>query len=121
MAQHTVVVAASPDEGTRAHVRLTLGSERYVVREAADTDGTIEAIARHHPALLVLDLALPGAGALAIARTVREQPDTASIRTLLVARRDELPEGADGVDATLGLPATSLSLLQKVEELLHGA
>jgi DNA-binding response OmpR family regulator len=103
-------------------VRLTLGDERFRVIEATDTDGAVVAVASELPALLLLDHGLPGAGALAIARTVRAQPETSTARAIvLVPRGTELPGDAEGVDATLALPATSFALLRKVETVLAGA
>jgi DNA-binding response OmpR family regulator len=115
----TFVLVASGDEGVRSHVRLTLGDERFDVHEAADTDDAVRAIATSTPSLLVLDLALPGTGALAIARSVRAQPETQHARTLILMQRsDTVAEDAPGVDSTLAFPSTSFALLRKVDELL---
>jgi DNA-binding response OmpR family regulator len=114
----TRVLVASPDEGIRAQVRLTLGDERFTVTEAADTDDAIRAVAGEVPALTILDLTLPAPGALAFARTLRSQPETSSVRVLLlVPRGQDTPADAEGVDASLAVPMTSFALLRKVDEL----
>jgi two-component system, OmpR family, alkaline phosphatase synthesis response regulator PhoP len=114
----TVVLVASGDEGLRAQVALTLGDDRYQVIEADDTEAAIVAIATQLPPLLVLDAALEGAGALAIAKSIRAQPETAGSRVLvLTTRGDGAPADAPGVDATLALPFTSLALLRKNDTL----
>lgn len=119
MDERTCVLVASADDGVRSHVRLTLGDERFDVREAEDTDGAIRSIATEMPALVVMDLSLPGTGALAIARSVRAQPETAGTRMLILVRRsDAVPEDAPGVDATLAFPSTSFALMRKADELL---
>lgn len=119
MDERTRVLVASGDDGVRSHVRLTLGDERFEVAEAEDTDGAVRAIASAPPDLMVLDLALPGTGALAIARSVRAQPETRHARTLLLMQRsDELEEDAAGIDSVLAFPSTSFALLRKVDELL---
>jgi DNA-binding response OmpR family regulator len=119
--RHTVVVA-SADAGLRAQLRLTLGEQRFHLVEAHDTDGAVLAIAASTPRLLVLDLALPGTGALSLARTVRSQPTTAATSTLLlVARGAPTPQDAVGIDATLAVPTSSLSLLRRIESLLAAA
>jgi DNA-binding response OmpR family regulator len=116
------VLVASPDEGTRSQIRLTLGADRYTVVEAADTDDAIRAVAGEIPALAILDLTLPGAGALAFARTLRSQPETAGLRVLLlVPRGEEPPAAADVIDASLAFPTTSFALLRKVDDLQAGA
>lgn len=114
-----VVLVASADEGTRAQVRMTLGVDRFDVHEAHDTDEAVRVIAEGSPMLLVLDLALPGRGALAVARSVRSQPGTALAKSLvLVPRGEQAPADAVGVDATLAVPTTSFALLRKVDDLL---
>ncbi len=116
------MLVASADEGTRAQVRLTLGDERFDLHEASDSDAAVHVIVGSQPRLLVLDLALPGAGALAIARTVQERSGDDRPRILvLVPRGESLPESAPGVDATLAMPATSFALLRKVDSLLEDA
>jgi DNA-binding response OmpR family regulator len=114
----TTVVVGSADAGTRAQVALTLGDDRYRVLEAADTEATLRLVAAHLPALLVLDATLPGPGALAVARSVRAQPETRDSRCVVLTRRGEGVTGAEGVDATLALPFTALALLRKVDGLL---
>ena len=122
MSDATTVLVASGDAGTRAQVLLTLGDERFEVREAEDTDATLRVIAEQLPPLVVLDVNLAGAGALAVARSLRRQPETAATRVLVLTRRDApVPADATGVDATLALPFTALALLGKVGTLIEGA
>jgi DNA-binding response OmpR family regulator len=113
------VLVASADAGTQAQVALTLGADRFRIIEASDTAAAVRAVAADLPPLLVLDAELPGAGALAIARTVRSQPETAGSRVLILVRRgDSAIDDEPGVDATLAVPFTAFALLRKVEGLL---
>lgn len=118
MSDVTAILVASADEGVRAQVRLTLGDERFVVSEVTDTDDAIRALAADRPHVLVIDLALPGKGALALARSARSQPETAEVRTLVLIPRGEQVEDAYGIDATLALPSTSFALLHKIDGLV---
>ena len=119
MGDRVRLVVASADEAIRSQVRLTLGRERFDVHEAEDTDAVVLDVATAVPDLLVVDRALPGAGALALAGTLRAQPVTSHLRTLLLVERGDEPSGrAGGVDATLALPVTGFALLRKVEALL---
>lgn len=113
------VLVASGDPGTRAQVLLTLGDERFVAHEAGHTDEALRVIATVLPPLVVLDIELEGAGALAVARSLRHQPETAGLHTLLLTRRDSpVADDVDGVDATLALPFTAFALLRKVDALV---
>jgi CheY-like chemotaxis protein len=121
VAQTTPVLVACGDEGLRGQVSLALHGDRYEVTTARDTDEAVRAVASRLPSVLIADLELGGAGALALAHTVRQQPETKGIRVLLVT--SEGPRVADqpsGVDATLLAPFTSLALLRKVDGLLAG-
>jgi two-component system, OmpR family, phosphate regulon response regulator PhoB len=115
----TSVVVVSTDVGTRSHVRLTLGDDRFEIREAGDTASAIHLVAEQQPAVMVLDLDLPGGGALALARSLRSQPETETVRTLvLVPRGGTVPDESTGIDASLMVPATTFALLKKVDGLL---
>jgi DNA-binding response OmpR family regulator len=115
----TSVVVVSTDVGTRSHVRLTLGADRFEIREAEDTASAIHLVAEQQPTVMVLDLELPDGGALALARSLRSQPETEKVRTLvLVPRGGSAPEDASGIDASLMVPTTTFALLKKVDGLL---
>lgn len=122
MGDRTRVLVASGDEGLRAQAQLTLGEERFDVHVAVDTESAVRAVALAVPDVLILDIELPGQGALAIARSLRSQPETASMPTLLLLPRGQmLPADTSGLDATLSTPTSSFTLLRKVDLLLEGA
>lgn len=100
---------------------LALDGDRFEVATAQDTDDAVRALATRLPGLLVADLHLGGAGSLALARTVRQQPETQAIKVLLLIPPGEQVgnEQLPGVDATLSAPFTSLALLRKVHGLLE--
>lgn len=116
------VLVADADQGTRAQVRVTLGSGSYDVVEAAETAAAIEHIAAVLPDLVLLDVALPGAGGLRLTRSLKAQPETRDAVVVLLfdktAPVDRAAGRAAGVDGFLAKPFSSLSLLQKVAALL---
>ena len=115
----TPVLVACADEGLRGQVTLALDGERFEVATASDTDEAVRALATRLPELLIVDLDLGGAGSLALARTVRKQPETQAVHVLLlVPTGQRAPDELPGVDATLVAPFTSLALLRKVAGLL---
>lgn len=119
MADSVEVVVASPDAGLRGQVSLALGGGRFAVTEVTDTGEVVDRIAQHPPDVLIADARLEGHGALALARTLRDQPETATVRVLvLTSPGDPLPEDAPGVDAALTTPFTSLALLRRLEAVL---
>ena len=119
MSHRACVMVASAEDVIRSQVRLILGDERFDVHEAEDTDAVVLHVASAVPELLVVDRCLPGAGALALAGTLRTQRSTSHLRTLLLVERgDEPADHQLGIDATLTVPVTGFALLRKVEALL---
>ncbi len=121
MSRHNVVVA-SADGDVCTQLRMVLRGERYAVATVADMDAALIEIALAVPEVLVLDAELPGGGgAMALARILRAQPETAGVRTLLLERTATTEAGLpDGVDARVTLPVTALTLLRHVESLCAG-
>lgn len=121
--RHTVLVADA-DEGTRALVRVTLDGPTYRVVEADDTGSALRAVATSRPSLLLVDAALPGAGGVAVTRSLKAQPETRDTTVVLLVDR---PGSADadaarevGVTEFLAKPFTAFALLRKVTTLLGG-
>ncbi len=115
------ILVADADEDVRSLVRLTLTGESYRVVEAAATDEAILAVARHRPDLVVIDMDLPGHGGLAVAKSIKAQPETAGAQVVLLFDRTR-PVDRDhardlGVDDELAKPFTAFALLKKVEQL----
>ncbi len=73
------IVLADDHQVVRSGLRLLLQNERGfdVVAEASDVEGARRAVHGHRPAVLVLDLNMPGESSLEAIPTIREQsPDT---------------------------------------------
>jgi len=73
------IVLADDHAVVRSGLKMVLGQEAdlEVVAEAGDIDGARRAVRGHHPAVLVLDLNMPGGSGLdAIAKIRAESPET---------------------------------------------
>lgn len=115
------VLVADADEGIRTLVRLTLDGDSYRVVEATDTESALLSIAGALPDLIVLDAGLPGAGGLAITRSLKAQPETRDAQIVLLFDKAEpvdQDQGRDvGVDEFLAKPFNAFALLKKVSAL----
>lgn len=115
------VLVADADPDVRALARLTLDGEAYRVVEAADTETALRTVAAERPEVIVLADDLPGAGGVAITRSVKAQPETRDARVVLVVDRgrpvDRAAADAAGVAAVVGRPVTALGLFRAVDEL----
>lgn len=85
------------DESTiREVLRRYLEREGYLVSEAADSQAALEALASDPPALIVLDLMLPGIDGLALARRVRQESD---VPIIMLTARGELQDRVEGLES----------------------
>lgn len=118
----TRVVVADPDEDTRNLVQLAFASANWSVREAVDAATTVRLVAAEVPAVLIVDVDLPGGGGHATARVLRSQPRTAGIGVVVLTRAGggatdgSLADGA--VDGVLERPLDAFTLFAMVEQVL---
>lgn len=92
----TKTILVVDDEATiREVLRRYLEREGYRVVEAADGESALAAIDEAEPALIVLDLMLPGVDGLEIARSLRE---VHSIPIVMLTARGELSDRIEGLE-----------------------
>lgn len=107
----------------RKLIALTLSSQGYDIAEAVDGPGALEACERHRPAVILLDLMLPGGlDGIEICRRIRANPDLAHTRVVLLTAADQAiqRERAEqvGVDRYLPKPFSPRVLRELVDSLL---
>jgi len=90
-----LVVEDEPD--IRELIRYNLEQEGFAVAEAPDGEAALAYARRTAPALVILDLMLPGADGLEICRRLRAQPETAKVAIVMLTAK------AAEVDRVLGL------------------
>ena len=74
---HPHVLVVDDDERVRTLLSWQLEAEGFTVRCTADGTDALECIERDRPALVVLDLSLPGVAGLDVLRRVREREEAA--------------------------------------------
>lgn len=114
----------------KADVRMllsaTLPSGDYEILQAGDGESGIEAARAHKPAVILMDVMMPGrVDGLEATRRIRQDPDLAAIPILMLSAR------AQNSDISLGLaagandyvtkPFSPLDLVRKIEALTEGA
>ena len=106
-------------------VRTYLEREGYTVVTAADGPGALDAIERHEPALVVLDLMLPELDGRAVVRAVRRDEEAAATPILILSARgttlDRIAGLADGADDYLPKPFSPAELVLRVKSILRRA
>jgi len=103
-------------------VRTTLEDPQYRIIEAADGLEALECARSERPDLLVLDWMMPGMSGIEVARTLRQEPETAGIPIILLTAKgleaDARAGREVGSHAYLVKPFSPLELLEKTQEIL---
>jgi DNA-binding response OmpR family regulator len=114
-----IVMVVDDDEMIRRLVRTVLEVDELEVVEARDGEQALELASSAHPAVVVLDVMMPGIDGVEVCRRL----DHAEVKVVvLTAKDDPRIERAcrdAGADAFLTKPFSSKELLDKVAELLR--
>ena len=117
-----VIVIGEDHEQMRRLIVDALAADDYDIREAADTEGVLDQVAQSKPAVLILDVHMPGEGGIAALRKIRADPALSATRVLLLSGSVEALD-ADwaaevGADDHLPKPFQVADLRDKVRALL---
>ncbi len=116
------VLVIDDDWRIRELMQLALEDSGFSVTTAADGSRAIALIQDERPAVLVLDLTLPGADGFAVAEAVREVHGD-QVPIVVVTADNSAREKADAIGAVghLGKPFDLDELTQLVEQAIRGA
>ncbi|HXB71239.1 MAG TPA: response regulator [Candidatus Acidoferrales bacterium] len=102
--------------------RLLLTREGYVVRTAAHAEEAIEMLGSFRPDLILADIRLPGMDGLEMARRIKKNPQTKTIKVIALtgmAERGDLERAAAaGCDQHLTRPVETQVLAAHIRQLL---
>jgi CheY-like chemotaxis protein len=117
-AKRRVVLVVDDDDMIRRLVRTVLELDDLEVVEAANGDRALEMVASEHPAVVVLDIMMPGINGVEVCRRV----DHSQVKVIILTARDD-PDLEDecraaGADAFLTKPFSSEQLLVLIDRLV---
>jgi two-component system response regulator MprA len=117
----TRILVVDDDPKIRTVVRRGLAYEGFRVSEAATGEEGLAKAREHLPALIVLDVALPGIDGLEVTRRLRATGDAVAV--LMLTARDEVKDKVEGLetgaDDYLVKPFSFEELLARVHALLR--
>jgi two-component system, OmpR family, phosphate regulon response regulator PhoB len=106
----------------RLLLRATIESDQYQVMEAADGDEAWTMIKQHQPAVVLLDVQMPGRTGLEVLAMIRSDPSLAATRVIMLTAKalkaDQEVGMTAGANLYLTKPFSPLDLLTRVDEAL---
>lgn len=106
-------------------IEYLLQSRGYEVVTAFDAESALQVVRTARPALVLMDLQLPGMDGLELTRQLKANPDTRQIAIVAVTayamKGDEQRALAAGCDAYIAKPIDTRTLPDVVEKYLHRA
>jgi CheY-like chemotaxis protein len=117
------VLIADDESSIRLLVHATIESDDYSVVEAADGAQAWALTQQLKPALVLLDVQMPGRSGLEVLRSIKADPELTATRVILLtskAQERDIEVGLiAGADFYLTKPFSPLDLLTRVEEALE--
>ena len=117
------VLIVDDEPGIIVALQFLMEQNGYATMVAFSGEEAMEAVAQHHPDLMLLDIMLPVVDGFEVCQRVRENPDWNDIRIVLVTalgNEANVTKGLDlGADAYVTKPFSNADLVAKVKELLE--
>ena len=119
------VLIADDEPNIVVSLEFLMKREGHAVSVARDGPSALEAIRRERPALVLLDVMMPGLSGFEVCQAVRGDESLAGVKIVLLTakgRDTDLAKGtALGADAYITKPFSTRELAQRVRDLLQGA
>ena len=117
------ILIVEDNEANMRLARLLLVNAGHIVLWAADAESGLTMAREHQPALILMDIQLPGMDGLAATRLLKQDPDTAHIPvialTAMAMKEDREKARLAGCDAYVSKPLRYKELYQEIDTLLN--
>ncbi|HEX8503685.1 MAG TPA: response regulator [Pyrinomonadaceae bacterium] len=117
------ILIADDNQDLRGMLRQLFESHGYAVMEAADGGEAAETAIRERPALVVMDLGMPGMDGLSAVAEIRSRVPAGETEILIVSAYDRLEYRTEAVAAGCGgfitKPVDPVALLKTIRLLLR--
>lgn len=117
------VIIADDEPANRMLAAAIIGTKDYNIVEARDGVEAWALIQEHRPALVLLDVRMPGRTGLDLLHAIKSDPKLAATKVILLtasAQESEISAGlAAGADSYLTKPFSPADLLSRLDEALE--
>lgn len=118
---HSVLIV-DDEPMARMLLRLMLVRAGYEVQEAADGYEALAKLQEQTPALIILDVMMPGIDGFKVCQTIRQQPETINTPVIMLSAKSDINSVnkglVSGATKYLTKPVSPESLTRHVKELL---
>ncbi len=125
MTERKKVLVVEDEQDIRELLRFNLEQEGFHVVEAGDGELALALARRERPAVIILDIMLPGMSGLDICRTLRQEEETARVPIVMLtakaAESDKVVGLEIGADDYVTKPFSPRELLARVRAVLRRA
>jgi DNA-binding response OmpR family regulator len=107
MSKSASILVVDDDPEIVALLSTRLGHRGYQVSTASDGHRALELAKRERPALMILDVMMPGKSGWEVAKAIKHDPVTKDIKILMLSamgKANELTATISGADASLDKP-----------------
>ena len=119
------ILVVEDEKDIRQLVRYNLEQEGFAVIEAGEGELALELVRRERPALVVLDIMLPGMSGLDICRLIRQEEEIARVPIIMLTARaaevDKVVGLEMGADDYVTKPFSPREFLARVKAVLRRA
>jgi DNA-binding response OmpR family regulator len=123
VASKRCVLLADDDPGLRRLIGTTLGTEDFDLLHATDGQEALDIARQRRPELVLLDVNMPKLDGFEVCRSLKNEPETANIKVVMLTARGADVDRARGRDAGADdyfiKPFSPVQLLNKVYSLLE--
>jgi len=117
------VLLADDDPALRRLIHTTLGTTDFDLLQAQDGEEALRIAREQHPELILLDVNMPKLDGFTVCQQLKEAPETAAIKVVMLTARgadaDRAKGRAAGADDYFVKPFSPVQLLNKVYALLE--
>ena len=121
----SIVLVCDDEQVLRALVRATLDEAGHEVVEARDGDEALAQARAHGPAVILLDMMMPGRSGIDVLAELRRDAALCETPVVMLSARTQLSDRetalAAGADRYMPKPFSPLELARVVEQLLEQA
>ena len=115
------VLVVDDDESVRSLISVILQIEGFTVLTAPSAETALDLVAAHPVDVVTIDIAMPGLGGAALSRRLRENPETARIRQMVISGDTERLHHTDTqlpVDAVLVKPFDFTRFVEALQKIM---